>query len=859
VILRCCFFVCLLFATQRLSLGARSQAQTAAVPVNKVSFETGPVPSWVKPVNAPGEINIRPDPAGMVFLLADRQENLDRNAFYYREVRKVISEKGIETAGSIFARFNPKFEKLIFNSIKVIRNGTVFDRLDRSRIELVPREKEPDRSIYDPSFNARTVLDDLRVGDVIEFAITVEGANPLNRGKYSKTYLVQWEAMIVHSVLRLIYSANRKLAVQAENGAREPTITTANGITEIWYEDDNVPGRRVEDDVPDDYEPRQLLAITEFRNWAEIADWAAPLFHTESPHSSPFSAEIQKLRTIVDTEQRVMAALQFVEDEIRYIKLGERLGARALTPPDEVLRRGFADKMDKALLLLALLRGTDIDAAPAVVSWSYRGMIRKMLPSVDLFDDAIVQARLGARTYWLDTSATAQRGPLSQVYVPRFDYALVLRADSAELTPVEPPSGSFPVKKIVENYRVPPPGKAAELEVISEYRGLAADRTRRFFRENKIEEIEKTCLDFYNRTFSDAKSQKPPWYEEIPGENACRVTESYVIPGIWELNEEKDRYTLSLRPAEIYSALGSTISPQRADPLKLECPNSVIEDLNVQMFENWDLDSESQTIDTEFFHVSDEPSASGSDLQFRYVYKALKDRVQPDELTKFNDTIASVRGKLGYTLRYRTPEQLTKIKSRSTFNWPVGVAAVCWFGTLSFFGCRYFYTKRLAQPVPPPVDAPARLNGIGGWLILLAIGHVLLPLRFAKMGSALFSTTMNTSTWRALTDPIEPSYHAWWAPTLLFELFFNIAMFLFAALLVALFFTKRAAWPRAYVLFLITNLVGAVLDTILVDRIPSAAESVLTSLLGIVPIALGAIIWIPYVLFSKRVKATFRH
>jgi hypothetical protein len=817
------------------------------------------VPTWVKPVTPAGDIEAGSEPTGIVYLLSDQQENLERSALYYHEVRKITSETGIKIGASISVSFNPAFERLVFHSVKLTRRGVASNRFDRSRIKLAQKEEDPERLAYDSSWLARMTLDDVRVGDVIEFAFSTEGTNPLRRGKYSKIYLAQVGTFMSLNVFRIIYPANRTLVFRAENGAREPTVTTANGITELWYEDRNVPGRTIEDDVPDGYEPRQLLAVTEFRNWAEIADWAASLFHTESAHSAPFDAEIKKLRIIVDTEQRVMAALQFVEDEIRYIKLGERIGARALTAPDEVLRRGFADKMDKALLLLALLRGTDIDAAPAVVSWSNRGMIRKMLPSVDLFDDAIVQVRLGERTYWLDTSATAQRGPLSQMYVPRFDCALVLRPGSAELTPVEPPVGSLPVRKIVENYRIPTPDKTAELEVISEYRGLAADRTRSLFRENSREEIQKQYLEFYNRRFPDAKALKPPWYEEIPGENACRVTESYVIPGIWDLNEEKDRYTLSLRPGEIYSALGSTISPQRADPLKLEYPNTVIEELNVQMFENWGLDSESQTIDTEYFHLTDKPSADGSNLQFHYVYQARKDRVEPGEFTKFNEMVTSTRDKLGYTLRYRTPEQLMKIKGRGTFNWPVGVAALCWFGTLSFFGYRYFYNNRLAQSVPPPVDAAARLNGIGGWLILLAIGHALLPLRFVKTGFALFSTTMNTSAWRALTDPIEPSYHAWWAPTLLFELFFNIAMFLFAALLVALFFTKRAAWPRAYVLFLIINLMGAILDTILVDRIPSAAESVLTSLLGIVPIALGAIIWIPYVLFSKRVKATFRY
>ncbi len=848
-----------LIVTLALTAATCLSAQTTNKSPNKVSFEIGPMPSWVKPIEPGSDVGVGADNAGMVYLLADRQDNLQQNAFYYREVRKIISEKGIERGASIFARFNPRFEKLVFNSIKISRNGTISDRLDRSRVEVAPKEKESDRSIYDPSLNARMVLDDVRVGDVIEFAITVEGASPFNREKYSKIYLVQWEALIVRNVLRLIYSADRKLAFQTSNGAREPTVTTANGITEMWYEDHDVPGRTREDDVPDGYEPRQLLDVSEFRSWAELATWATSLFQVEPARSPQFNAEMKNLRAIVDAEQRVVAALQFVEDEIRYIKLGEWLDTRALTPPDEVLRRGFADKMDKTLLLLSLLRGTDIDAAPAVVSWSYRSMIQKLLPTADLLDDAIVQVRLGAHTYWLDTSATAQRGPLSQMYVPHFEYALVLRPGSAELMPVEQPSGAFPVKKVIENYRVPTPGKAAELEVISEYRGLAADRTRRLFRENRREEIQKTYLEYYARTFPDAKTQKAPWYEELPGENACRVTESYIVPRLWQLNDDKSRYSLYLQPLEMYSALGSTISPQRQDPLKLEYPNTVIEEVNVEMFEVWPLNAEGASINNEFFRMRDEPSGSGSTLQFRYSYEALKDRVDVADIEKFNEAISKAKDTLGYSLRYQTPEQIKKAKSLSTFNWAVAASAFCFLATASFLAYGYFRHSKLVQQLPPPVDAQARLNGIGGWLILLAIGQVLVPLRFAKPIWDIVSATMNTSSWRSLTDPIESSYNAWWAPALLFELFFNVGAFLFAVLLIALFFTKKAAWRRAFALFLIFFLLGAVLDTIFVDRIPSAAKPVLTSVADLAPIVLAAAIWIPYVSFSKRVKATFRY
>jgi len=74
-----------------------------------------------------------------------------------------------------------------------------------------------------------------------------------------------------------------------------------------------------------------------------------------------------------------------------------------------------------------------------------------------------------------------------------------------------------------------------------------------------------------------------------------------------------------------------------------------------------------------------------------------------------------------------------------------------------------------------------------------------------------------------------------------------------------LFFTKKAVWPRAFALFLIINLIGVVIDTVLVDHIPAAVEPIVTSLRDITPVVLAAAVWIPYVFFSKRVKATFRY
>ncbi len=236
-----------------------SRAQEPSSSTGEVGFEVTPAPGWVKPVKAPNEIETGVENSGVVLLLIDRQENLEQNAFYYHEVRRLTSENGVQNGAAISVSFDPAFERLSFNSVQLVRDGVATDRLDRSRIRLSQSAKDPDRLIYDSSFSADLVLEDVRVGDVIEFSYTKVGANPLKQGKYTATYSMQWDFPVGRNALRLICAATRKLRFEARNGAPQPMVTTRNGMTELLCEARNVPKRVVPDEVPEDYSPRQRL------------------------------------------------------------------------------------------------------------------------------------------------------------------------------------------------------------------------------------------------------------------------------------------------------------------------------------------------------------------------------------------------------------------------------------------------------------------------------------------------------------------------------------------------------------------------------------------------------------------------
>lgn len=150
-----------------------------------ISVKVGALPAWVKPVE-PAFTSGAPEGGrgGVSYLLIDRQENLEAKASYYHEVLQITGEEGIREGSTITALFDPSFHRVFFHSIRVTRQGVAANRLEQSRIEVFPRERDLEKSVYDRTYVARYDLEDLRPDDVIEFAYTVVGANPAKGGKY---------------------------------------------------------------------------------------------------------------------------------------------------------------------------------------------------------------------------------------------------------------------------------------------------------------------------------------------------------------------------------------------------------------------------------------------------------------------------------------------------------------------------------------------------------------------------------------------------------------------------------------------------------------------------------------------------
>jgi len=149
-------------------------------------------------------------------------------------------------------------------------------------------------------------------------------------------------------------------------------------------------------------------------------------------------------------------------------------------------------------------------------------------------------------------------------------------------------------------------------------------------------------------------------------------------------------------------------------------------------------------------------------------------------------------------------------------------------------------------------------EGLAGWLILVAIGVVLSPVRLFKEIVLIYKPMFEDGTWELLTTEDSEFYNSMWAPLLTGEIIFNSLMLLASLYLVYLFFSKHYLFPKFYIGIVVVSLIFvplyAWLITIIMPDEPMFDSATSAEMIKSI---ISAVIWIPYMLVSKRVKATF--
>lgn len=825
------------------------------VPAQRV-FDIAPPPSWVAPL----ALDI-PQPTGEPglsheMLLIDRQEAVRPTGVerFYHIAYRVRDESAVRENSQLEFVVDSSYQRLILHSVLVRRGDRSINQLSPGRIRVAQRETQLESQIFDGSLSLVMLLEDVRPGDIVEYSYTRRGENPVFGAHYMSAFGLQQTAPLHRVRFRLLWPAHRRLFVRRHDTGLEPAVRDNGEYREYVWDQSGIAAKVLEDKLPAWYDPLPYIELSDFASWAEVAVWGDSLFRYRGSVPRALADAAARIRAAApSTTQRALDALRFVQDEVRY--MGVEIGANSHRPypPATVMQRRYGDCKDKTLLLITLLREMGVTARPALVSTAYGGRIRDRHPTARSFDHAIVQAEIDGQTYWLDPSALYQRGGLADV-AARYGAALVLGAPGDPLVEMREPPAPRPLTSITVSLDLGGVGAPAAMEVRTEYRGTAANGMREQLRTTPASELQRRYVEYYARQYPSLQSNDVPEIEEDEPANVVRTLERYSIPEFWQLSSSgSDTSRIGeFEPLELSGAIPSTTSADRKMPLSISHPTHIRYTINARFKEGWSIEPEETKLEGPGARFHYRARAEGEVLTLEYEYETLADHVPAGApAAEHLDRMAQARRLLTYSVQ--PPGAPSDGPPWTDVNPVFVLLGVMILGMSAWAASRVHRMQAAGWPTAaaPLPDAP---QGLGGWLILVGIGVCLSP-ALILVGFAEILPSFRSSTWASLTTPGGGAFHAMWAPALLFEFAGNLAMVVFACLLIVLYFRRRRVFPAAFVVFLWAQALMIALDGMLAAALPGVTEGGAYD--GLSRQAGAAVIWTAYMFRSERVRATF--
>lgn len=614
----------------------------------KSAFAIKPTPSWVKPVTvAKATSSATGEASGSLYLLSDSQTRVSSGSTerYLRRVKKVLNASGLEDLSQLQLEFEPSYEQLIIHHVRIFRGETTIDALNPNEIKTIQQENDLNQRIYNGTLSALIFLNDVRVGDTVDYAFSVVGDNPVMGGRFATNFNLASSQYVGKMQWRLLWPSKRSLRYHGLNTNISPAVQQIGDETEYVWSQNDVEAIEIEDNIPRWFRPIPTFQLSEFADWADVVKWELPLYTLKQPIDSSLKDQIEEWRSeSTDPEKRLMSATRFVQDEVRY--MGIELGPSSHTPthPSIVFKRRFGDCKDKTLLLSTILNSLGIEATPALVNTNAQHTLDSYQPTPLAFDHVILQVRLNSKTFWLDATASLQRGSLAEQSDLDYERALVLRDGTHNLEEIPQAVGNEPTVVLHEVYKALNYDAPALLDVTTTYKGHDADDIRSSIAQQTAAELAKTCLNYYASSDADIQAVGPPEVSDDTNLNVLIITEHYKIPGFWK-NRAREFYA-----SRINEELAKPNVSKRSMPLALAYPVSVSQIIEVHLPESFAIKKAGSTIESDAVRYRYQYDSSGNTVTLNYQLQTKKNYIYSAGVAEHLALIDRIRGTLGYEI-----------------------------------------------------------------------------------------------------------------------------------------------------------------------------------------------------------------
>jgi transglutaminase-like putative cysteine protease len=642
----------------------------------------GPTPSWVtaNTFDPLDEFGIEDAENGYLDLLFEYQVNAAPASFFTRTVMKVLNESGIEAVSKVTVSYDPTYQNLRFHTVRVLRDGKEINQLNPAKIKTVSQETDLDRNLYNGSFTAMIILEDIRKGDVIDYSYSINGSNPVFKGRFSRSFELAYSIPIGNIYYKAICPANRSLTLKTIGSDIQPTIQK-NAENQIYeWKIPKAAAVRSQERVPSWHTAYGFALLSEYSSWKDVNDWALQLFPEQKNISPALKEKIKSIQSDHTTiEEQIGTALRFVQDEIRY--MGIEVGSNSHQPahPDKIFAQRYGDCKDKTYLLCTMLKEMNVEAYPVLINTYYTKGLLDWTASASAFDHVIVLAKVNGKNYWFDPTISYQRGKIHDISFPDYKVGLVISPQTTELTTIDNKEpGEVDVEEV---FNIKKDGSATFI-VTTRYTGTFADDTRSAFKGSSRYEMLKSYRDYY-QSYHDKIEGDSLSYEEEPATGAFLVKEYYSFENIWEMIDGKKKIIFS--PYIIIGLIRKPSSTKRDHPFSIAYPAKYHEKLVINMADEWDIEQENDYITTDAFRIHHKTTYNNKQLILDYNYEAKEDHVLPKNFPEYVASLEKINNQFSFHITANSELTASTRSSSPTFYYAVLglviIAAGAWYFT----------------------------------------------------------------------------------------------------------------------------------------------------------------------------------
>ena len=342
-------------------------------------------------------------------------------------------------------------------------------RRDGSTVEFDPATivvQVADITRVDPRMRVIGEMPTLKIGDVVEQRILYRDVRPLSPSGASGRFFFGMQVPVERSELIIDVPEELDVKIDVRGIDAQPVRSQFRGRKTLSYSVLNLPSlRSVSAYLPSD-EPRfPHVAFSTVRSWNSVVAPLAKRF-ARSMRAAEVDGIVDEFAPQkADLDTLVSLATAQVRRSVR--PTGRSFGEGPLAPmhPEETLARRAGDDDDLALLLVAVLRASGLDASVALLRSGPGEDTLPTQPGLSGFNRAVVAVRKneGEEFLWVDPTASyTPAGQLPSGLEGR--WALVVAPDTQKL--LRTPESSFKDNVYIEQrtVKLPQYGRATVYE-----------------------------------------------------------------------------------------------------------------------------------------------------------------------------------------------------------------------------------------------------------------------------------------------------------------------------------------------------------------------------------------------------------